>query len=157
MEVYSINQGNCSFLQENRSNDFNWCLTCLTCLILTMMPSAQKEWRRIAHSATKIVSEDIQSQVYKCTQYPPGDRFLNEIESFIHETVKFSIKTLLLRKTKGYLYDYYNRSTALAQSIISELRPQDVFWERCWHSITSSNRRCRRYSYLRVYHENKYG
>lgn len=50
---------------------------------------------RIVQTVTMIVAEDIWSQVYKSTQYPPADEFLKVNESHLRNHKEFLKKTLL--------------------------------------------------------------
>lgn len=84
--------------------------------------SEREERLRIVQSAAKIICEDVRSQVYERNEYPPPDRFLEEIEAVIPETLSFFLETLIVHRKKKD--NWKTKCTAIAHSVISILRPR---------------------------------
>lgn len=84
--------------------------------------SEQDERLRVVLSAAKILCEDIRSKVYENTEYPPPDRFLEESESVIPETLRLFLETLMSHRKKNE--NWKTKCTAVAHSIISVMRPK---------------------------------
>lgn len=87
--------------------------------------SEAEERLRIVEAAAKIICDDIRSQVYDVKEYPAPDRFLEEVESVIPETLKNFLDTLIVKRKKGEDTEKWtNKCQAISHSIISAVRPR---------------------------------
>ncbi len=87
--------------------------------------SSEKEERlRIVETAAAIIVEDIRSQVYNMTQYPPPDQFLEGNEDLIPETLRALTDGVVLNKKRADIEKWRKKSTAVAHCIISAVRPK---------------------------------
>lgn len=85
--------------------------------------SEREERLRVVEAAAKIICEDIRTQVYNTTDYPPPDRFLEESQAAVPETLKSFLDTLIVNRKRGNIKKWTNKCNALAHSIITSVRP----------------------------------
>lgn len=57
-------------------------------------PDREGERLRVVKAAADIILEDIRSQVYNTTEYPPTDKFLNDVTTVIPQTLLTLLTTL---------------------------------------------------------------
>ncbi|CAG9769514.1 unnamed protein product [Ceutorhynchus assimilis] len=56
-----------------------------------------EERLRVLKAAAQIILEDIRSQTYEITQYPPSDDFLKDADDCVPESLKMFLKTIMLK------------------------------------------------------------
>ncbi|CAH1118147.1 unnamed protein product [Phaedon cochleariae] len=84
----------------------------------------REERLRIVSAAADIIREDIRSQVYEISQYPPPDDFLKDVESVIPESLLHFFESLILKNKRGTLEKWKKRCVALSHAVISAVRPR---------------------------------
>lgn len=84
----------------------------------------QKERLRIVKTACDIIVEDIRSQMYDVTQYPPSDNFLSDAETVIPESVKLLFETIVLKHKRGSVEKLKKKCVAFSHALISAVRPR---------------------------------
>lgn len=84
----------------------------------------KEERLRIIKAAATIVLEDIRSQVYEISHYPPSDSFLQEVDTVIPETLQVLLQDIVLKHKYSSLKKWKTKCTAFARAIISAVRPR---------------------------------
>lgn len=84
----------------------------------------QEERLRIVRAAADILREDIRSQVYETSQYPPLDDFLSDVESVIPTSLLYFFESLILKNKLGALDKWKKKCVALSHAVIAAVRPR---------------------------------
>lgn len=91
----------------------------------TMKSSNREEERlRVVKAAADIILEDIRSQVYNTTEYPPTDNFLNDVETVIPQTLLTLLTTVITKNKKGSMEKWNKKCVALSHAVIAAARPR---------------------------------
>lgn len=72
--------------------------------------SEKEEKLALVKAAAAIILGDIRSQVYNLTKYPSPEKFLDETDDLIPETLRVFIDALVLSKKRGDLKKWKNKS-----------------------------------------------
>ncbi|KYQ51937.1 hypothetical protein ALC60_08955 [Trachymyrmex zeteki] len=83
----------------------------------------KEERKRIVKAAATIILEDIRSQVYETTHYPPSDNFLMDVQTVVPETLQILLEGIILKNKRGSLEKWKKKCIAFAHCIISAVRP----------------------------------
>uniref|UniRef100_A0A8D9A1X7 Uncharacterized protein n=1 Tax=Cacopsylla melanoneura TaxID=428564 RepID=A0A8D9A1X7_9HEMI len=86
------------------------------------LPYAE-ERLRIVDAAAAISLEDARSKVYETKHYPPADNFLDGLEDHIPESLRRFVDSVILTKKKGDFDKWKKKSLALADCLLSAMRP----------------------------------
>lgn len=84
----------------------------------------QEERKRVVEEAAVIVFQDIRSQVYDITQYPPADNFFEDVEKVVPQTLRLFLEKIILTKKRGDLDKFRTKCTSIAHALISASRPR---------------------------------
>lgn len=82
-----------------------------------------EERMRVVKSAAEIILQDIRSQVYDTTEYPPSDDFLRETDSAVPDSPKLLLETIVLKHKRHSLSSWKKKCVSIAHAIISAARP----------------------------------
>lgn len=87
----------------------------------------KEERLRVVQAAAAIILEDIRSQIYSTTQYPPSDQFLSDIEDVIPQSLLSFFKTVVITNKRGSCEKWKQKCIALSHAVISAVRPRSFF------------------------------
>ena len=86
--------------------------------------NAAEERLRVVKAAAEIILEDIRSQTYDTTEYPPSDDFMRDIDSVVPESLKLLLETIVLKHKRHSLDGWKKKCVAVAHALISAVRPK---------------------------------
>lgn len=84
----------------------------------------QQERLRVVKAAAEIIVEDIRSQVYDNSQYPPSDDFFNNVDTVIPESVQLFYETVVLKNKRGQLATWKKKCISFSHALINAVRPR---------------------------------
>lgn len=83
---------------------------------------AHHERLRVVKAAAEIIVEDIRTQVYDTSQYPPSDDFFNNVDSVIPESVQLFFETVVLKNKRGLLEAWKKKCASFSHALIAAVR-----------------------------------
>lgn len=85
---------------------------------------ADQKRLRIITAAAAIIREDIRTQIYETSSYPPSDDFLKDVNSCIPESLDVFLKNVITKGRKCKIKPLERKCSAIAYAIISATRPR---------------------------------
>lgn len=82
-----------------------------------------EERMRVVKSAADIILEDIRSQVYDTTEYPPTDDFMQDVDSVVPESLKLLLETIVMKHKRHSIDSWKKKCILIGHTIISAVRP----------------------------------
>lgn len=103
------------------------CIVCFRNKPLLIDANKEKEKLTVLKEAAALLVNDIRSQVYDLTSYPPSERFLEDVDAAIPESLRFFLSELIYKSKKGSLEQWARKCTAIAHAIASAVRPRSFY------------------------------